>query len=124
MVLPETIRAALAKAQADGDHGLLLEARASLQASLESGQKGNDRAGLKTIVLCAETALKVRRPPAHVHAGAAPCCDRIRELHVHDGGWNGPALVDAWCCGSVRTCPSVGSALPERSQATVVLGFS
>jgi hypothetical protein len=61
MVLPETIRAALEKAQADGDHGLLLEARASLQASLESGQKGNDRAGLKTIVLCAETALKVRR---------------------------------------------------------------
>jgi hypothetical protein len=61
MVLPETIRAALATAEAEGDPSLLREARASLQASLESGQKRFDRVGLKTIVLCAETALKVRQ---------------------------------------------------------------
>jgi|AntRauMFilla1563_2_1112583.scaffolds.fasta_scaffold179616_1 hypothetical protein len=55
MVLPETIHRSITKAGELADVQLLQEAHASIHKSLASGSR--DRAGLKLILQCAETAL-------------------------------------------------------------------
>ena len=63
MPLPETIKASLSRAAAQGNAGLLRDAYTGVVNALNANSS-SDRASLELLVLCAETALKVAVSPA------------------------------------------------------------